>query len=156
MIKIYTVSKGGGMGTGSEFGYAGYAYKIRFEDQDLEPILDSGRERRALERKIAMIASNNALKKLLESKPDITDEIIIYTDSFVLINGFNKKWYEYWRDHDWTKKSGGKVRHPELWIELLKLTNGKKVKFDRYNSEDESIKKDLLKIAKIEQKLDNN
>ncbi len=68
------------------------------------------------------------IKGLSELK-DSHQPIALFSDSSYVVNGINKGWAKAWRKRDWKKSSGMPVINPDLWKELLKLTEKLSVSF---------------------------
>lgn len=55
--------------------------------------------------------------------------ITVYTDSSYVVNGISKGWAKGWRKRGWLKSDKQPAINPDLWGELLNLTEGRKVTF---------------------------
>lgn len=55
--------------------------------------------------------------------------ITIYTDSSYVVNGISKGWAKGWRKRGWIKSDKQPAINPDLWGELLDLTEGRKITF---------------------------
>ncbi len=62
--------------------------------------------------------------KLLKEKCDVT----LTTDSKYVSDGINLGWAEFWKSNGWRKKDKKPALNPDLWQELLELTESNKVK----------------------------
>ena len=56
-------------------------------------------------------------------------EVDLYSDSQYVIDAFNQKWIDCWKDNNWRNSSKKQVKNVDLWIELLELTKMHKVNF---------------------------
>ncbi|MBN2559264.1 MAG: ribonuclease HI [Clostridia bacterium] len=56
--------------------------------------------------------------KILRQKCDVS----LHSDSAYLINAFNEKWVDAWRDAGWKRKKD-ELKNKELWIELDSLNS---------------------------------
>lgn len=68
------------------------------------------------------------MRALLEALRTISNEenIIVYTDSSYLINGMTK-WVVGWKNNNWQTKQKTEVLNRDLWEELSRLSEGKKI-----------------------------
>lgn len=68
------------------------------------------------------------MRALLEALRTISDEenITVYTDSSYLINGMTK-WVVGWKNNNWQTKQKTEVLNRDLWEELSRLSEGKKI-----------------------------
>ncbi len=66
-----------------------------------------------------------ALRKLKKSRKSIT----LYSDSQYVVNGITKGWARGWRAKGWIKSDKQPAVNPDLWAELLELTEGLTVDF---------------------------
>lgn len=64
------------------------------------------------------IAELTAVIEGLKSIPGSERNIIIYSDSQYVINGFNKGWLKNWKRNGWVSSSGSEVKNIGLWTEL--------------------------------------
>ena len=48
-------------------------------------------------------------------------DIEIYTDSALIVNTFNQKWYENWERNGWKNSKKEPVANSDLWKEILGL-----------------------------------
>ena len=55
-----------------------------------------------------------------------SEEIVVYTDSALIVNTINQKWYKKWMINGWRKSDRTAVKNPDLWKELLHM-NGNAV-----------------------------
>lgn len=55
--------------------------------------------------------------------------ITLYSDSSYVVNGITKKWAVGWRKRGWIKSDGKPAINPDLWRELLELTEELTVTF---------------------------
>ena len=150
MIKIYVVGKGEGVGIGAGRFHGGYSGFIDFDDKTAKSISVRGDEKGISENKIIMIAVNTCLELLFHKKP-LADDITIYTDSSILNSGVNEK-YKLWRSNGWKKENGKKIVNLDLWKELDELVGTRNIECKFYGSDDQKIKKDLVKYAIEQQK----
>jgi ribonuclease HI len=73
------------------------------------------------------------LKEVIKNKPARLhsggEEIVIYTDSKYVINGMTG-WIFGWQKNGWQTKDKKDVSNRDLWEELFKLSQGKKIKWN--------------------------
>ena len=55
--------------------------------------------------------------------------ITLYTDSSYVVNGITKGWAKGWRKRGWIKSDKQPAINPDLWAELLELTEGRVISF---------------------------
>lgn len=56
-------------------------------------------------------------------------QAIVHTDSRYVVDAITKKWVEGWKRKGWRKSDGGEVKNVDLWEELSRAMEGKKVRF---------------------------
>lgn len=56
--------------------------------------------------------------------------ICLYTDSSYVVNGISKGWAKNWRRKGWIKSDGKPALNPDLWDELLQLTERRAITFN--------------------------
>ncbi|MBU0681304.1 MAG: ribonuclease HI [Proteobacteria bacterium] len=66
-----------------------------------------------------------ALRKIKQSKKSVT----LYSDSQYVVNGITKGWARSWRQKGWIKSDKQPAINPDLWAELLELSEGLNVDF---------------------------
>lgn len=66
-----------------------------------------------------------ALRKI----KDTAKSISLYSDSQYVVNGITKGWARNWRQRGWLKADKQPAVNPDLWAELLELTEGLKIDF---------------------------
>lgn len=87
--------------------------------------------------KMELLAVIKGLKMLKEPC-----KVIIHSDSAYVVNAFQQKWIDAWRQKGWTRGKSGELKNKELWIELYELTIIHSVEFkkvkghanDQYNN----------------------
>lgn len=57
-------------------------------------------------------------------------KVKLVSDSQYLINGLQKNWAKGWRANGWYKKDGGKALNPDLWQQLLELTEQRQMFYE--------------------------
>ncbi|MFO7604999.1 MAG: ribonuclease HI [Desulfurivibrionaceae bacterium] len=55
--------------------------------------------------------------------------VTVYSDSRYVVNGINKGWAKAWRKRGWLKSNKAPALNPDLWAELLDLSEGLDVTF---------------------------
>ena len=55
--------------------------------------------------------------------------IVVTTDSKYVVNGISKGWARGWKARGWRKADGKPALNPDLWAQLLDLTEGRQVIF---------------------------
>ncbi|MDP4094436.1 MAG: ribonuclease HI [Bacillota bacterium] len=78
----------------------------------------SGFEETTTNNRMELTAAIEALKILKE--PCIVD---LYSDSAYLINCFEKKWLDKWKQNGWVNSGKEEVKNKELWQELDRLSS---------------------------------
>jgi len=56
--------------------------------------------------------------------------VSLYTDSSYVVNGISKGWAKNWRRRGWIKADGQPALNPDLWKELLELTENRDITFN--------------------------
>ena len=56
-------------------------------------------------------------------------QAVLHTDSRYVVDAITKKWVDGWRRKGWRKADGGEVKNVDLWEELTKAMEGKRVRF---------------------------
>lgn len=118
-IKIYT--DGSSLGNP---GPGGYAAILVYRNQRKEL---SGGFKHTTNNRMELTAVIEALKTV---KPDVRQKIIVYTDSRLICDAFNKKWLDNWLKNGWKKSDKKPVLNKDLWEQLLELTKGRQIKFE--------------------------
>ena len=57
------------------------------------------------------------------------NNVEVYSDSAYVVNAFNQNWLSNWKKNNWRTSGGSEVSNKELWLRLLKATEGKNVEF---------------------------
>ena len=92
-----------------------------------------GKHRKELSEGYALTTNNRmelmacivALRKVGKTKKSIT----LYSDSQYVVNGISKGWAKGWRKRGWIKSDKQPAINPDLWAELLELTESLDVDF---------------------------
>lgn len=108
----------------------------------------SGGEASTTNNRMELTAVIEALKSLKEPC-----KVTLTTDSQYVCNGINKGWAVKWRSSGWIKSDKTKVKNPEMWDELLSLTEKHDVTFvwvRGHNGHPENERCDRLAVAAIE------
>lgn len=85
----------------------------------------SGGFRLTTNNRMELTACIEALKRVKGSDKSIT----LYSDSQYVVNGINKGWARGWRKRGWVKADRQPAINPDLWGELLELTEALDVEF---------------------------
>jgi len=73
--------------------------------------------------------NNMEMRALLEALRMMKSEsVLVFTDSSYLINGMTK-WIFNWKKNDWKTKQNTEVLNRDLWEELYRLSEGRKVEY---------------------------
>ncbi len=80
------------------------------------------------------LTTNNRMELMacivaLREIKDKTIPIILHSDSSYVVNGINKGWAKGWRRNGWVKSDKKPAVNPDLWAELLELTESLKITF---------------------------
>ncbi len=81
----------------------------------------SGFENNTTNNRMELMAVIKALERLKEPC-----EIDLYSDSAYIVNAFNQKWIDNWRDHGWRTADKKPVKNLDLWQQI--------VDFSRYHT----------------------
>ena len=84
-----------------------------------------GNEKETTNNRMEMMAVIEALKIVEDGT-----EVNVFTDSAYLINGITK-WVWAWQKNDWKTKAKEDVSNVDLWQELVKVSQGKSIKWNR-------------------------
>jgi ribonuclease HI len=84
-----------------------------------------GRENHTTNNRMELLGAINALASIKQSK----EEIILNTDSSYVINGITK-WVYGWQKNGWINSTKDEVSNRDLWEELIKVSDGKKIKWN--------------------------
>ncbi len=103
-------------------GPGGYGVVIIADGQRLE--LSAG-FRHTTNNRMELMGCIVGLRELGQCEQPIT----IYTDSSYVVNGISKGWAKSWRQRGWRKADKQPAINPDLWSELLELTEGRTVNF---------------------------
>jgi ribonuclease HI len=92
----------------------------------------SGGFRKTTNNRMELVAVIEALKALEGSGLDIT----IFTDSKYVGDMFNGGYVEQWKSKGWMLGSKKPAKNPDLWHQLLELSNNHNVRFEWIRSHD--------------------
>ena len=67
--------------------------------------------------------------KGLAALPVRNRPVALFSDSSYVVNGFSKGWAKGWRKRGWIKSDGNPAVNPDLWEQLLDITEGLKIQF---------------------------
>ena len=130
-------------------GPGGWGALILWDLENYEEL--SGGESQTTNNRMELTAVIEALKSL----GDISYEIDLFSDSIYVINGLQKGWAKKWKENNWKRKemhyqhgtiypsfTEKPVKNPDLWQELLDLTEKHKMHYhwvkghaeDQYNN----------------------
>lgn len=130
MITIYTdgSSKGnpGPGGWGSIIIEDNYA-ESGSKNHESRVVEIGGREDHTTNNRMELTAAIETLK-FLDSRFMIHDSIKIYTDSEYVMKGITE-WIKNWQAKGWRTAGKKKVLNQDLWQELLRVTDGKKIEW---------------------------
>ena len=96
-------------------GKGGWGAVLRYGEREKEI---SGFEENTTNNKMELTAAIEALKYL-----KYPCEVELYSDSAYLVNGFNKKWIDGWKNNGWINSSKKEVKNVDLWKELDRLSS---------------------------------
>lgn len=103
-------------------GPGGYGCVLKYKEHAKEL---SGGFRRTTNNRMELMACIVALREIKDrSKP-----VILHSDSSYVVNGISKGWAKGWRKNGWVKSDGNPAVNPDLWGELLDLTESLNVTF---------------------------
>jgi ribonuclease HI len=80
------------------------------------------------------LTTNNRMELMgvivaLRSLKQRDHKITLYTDSSYVVNGITKGWAKTWRKNNWIKPDKKPALNPDLWDELLNLTESLDIEF---------------------------
>ncbi len=110
----------------------------------------SGFETDTTNNRMELSAVINALKALKQPC-----EVEVFSDSAYVINAFEKNWIQGWKQNAWRNASGDDIKNPDLWADLLELTQIHEVKWNKvkghssneYNNRCDKLAVDAYKNA---------
>ena len=117
-INIYTDG-----GCSHNPGPGGYGTILVFEGQEQEL---SGGFRLTTNNRMELMACIVALRSVEHKDRPIT----VWSDSSYVVNGISKGWAKGWRQRGWIKSDRQPAVNPDLWAELLELTEKMDVTFE--------------------------
>jgi len=91
-------------------GPGGWAYVIKMGEHRKE---NSGAEPDTTNNRMEMLAALKGLQALTKSC-----EVILYSDSEYVCNGFNQNWVYNWENNNWRTKDDTEVKNQDLWEQL--------------------------------------
>lgn len=97
----------------------------KFQNPNVKIREIGGKEENTTNNRMEMTAAIESLRKITSNS-----EIELYTDSAYLINGITK-WVFGWQKNNWQSKTKKEILNKDLWQELLKVSHGKKIKWNR-------------------------
>ena len=95
-------------------GPGGWGAILMYRDKKLEI---SGYEAQTTNNRMELMAAIQALSRLKEPC-----RIKLYSDSAYLVNAFKQHWLDNWVRKNWVRTGNKPVENPDLWKQLLKLT----------------------------------
>ena len=84
----------------------------------------SGYEEDTTNNRMELTAAIEALQKL--TKPC---SVKLYSDSSYLVSAFNQGWLDNWQRNGWRNSAGQAVSNPDLWKQLLLLSEKHKIEW---------------------------
>ncbi|CAG0906563.1 unnamed protein product [Cyprideis torosa] len=117
-VQIYT--DGGALGNPGPGGYG--VVLVRPGESNTE--LCQG-FRRTTNNRMELLACIAGLRAIGKS----AEQIDLFSDSSYVVNGIMKGWARNWRRRGWKKSDGQPALNPDLWAELLDLTEKRSVRF---------------------------
>ncbi len=77
--------------------------------------------------------TNNRMELMacIEGLSTVPDKypVTLYSDSKYVVNGITKGWAKKWRSNNWMRTKSERAINPDLWNQLLKLSEKKEIKF---------------------------
>ena len=119
-MEIYTDGSTRGNGTNNARG--GWAFLIKEEN-----LVISGSEINTTNNRMELMAAANALERFEQ----ITEEIILYTDSAYLCNCWKDEWWKSWLKNDWKNSKKQPVANQDLWERLIPFFEKPNIKFEK-------------------------
>ncbi len=116
-IEVYT--DGGAIGNPGPGGYGAVIVKDGEKEELFGGYIHTTNNRMEL---MACIKGITAL-----SQPD--RPVALFSDSSYVVNGISKGWAKGWRKRGWKKSDGNPAVNPDLWEQLLDLTDGLTISF---------------------------
>ncbi len=103
-------------------GPGGYGCVLLYKDHQKEL---SGGFQMTTNNRMELTACIMALKEIKDSSLSV----LLHSDSSYVVNGINKGWANNWRKNGWLKSDNKPAVNPDLWAELLILTESLNVSF---------------------------
>jgi len=97
-------------------------------------VIEEGSTRRELSGG-ARLSTNNRMElkaaiEALKAVPvDLSQKVLIYTDSQLMVKGIELGWARKWRANNWKRNKNDKAENPDLWGQLLAEIEKRNVKF---------------------------
>lgn len=97
-------------------------------------VLKYGNKRKELFGAYRLTTNNRMeIKAAIEALKAVKDhkkyDIVLHSDSRLLVDAINKGWIEKWKAKSWMRSGKEKVLNPELWAELYELIQRHNVEF---------------------------
>ena len=102
-------------------GRGGYGALLQWGDAETEI---TGGFRRTTNNRMELMAAIAGLRALKE-----TSQVTLVSDSRYVVDGMSKRWARRWRDNGWRRNRRQMASNPDLWEELLTLSDKHDVKF---------------------------
>lgn len=103
-------------------GRGGYGVVILDNNNNRQEL--SGGFRKTTNNRMEILAVIIGLKALTKAH-----QVTIYTDSQYVVNAMTKGWAKKWQMNNWKRNPREKAKNPDLWQELLQLSNQHQVNF---------------------------
>ncbi|MFH2066535.1 MAG: ribonuclease HI [Pseudomonadota bacterium] len=103
-------------------GPGGYGVVIQYQGKMIQELSEGFQ--RTTNNRMELLACIMGLRYFQEKKA-----ITLYSDSKYVVDGITKKWAQGWRKRGWKKSNGENALNPDLWEQLLSLTEYHQVDF---------------------------
>ena len=142
MKEILLYTDGGCRGNGqSEENVGGIGGILIYPAKEIEKEYSKG-YKNTTNNQMELLAVIEGLKMLKE--PCIVQ---IFCDSAYVVNAFEKKWVDGWKQKGWSRGKAGALKNRELWMTLDELVNKHEVRFvkvkghgnDEYNNRADAL-----------------
>ena len=125
LYKIIAYADGACSNNGKRNSKGGWAFIIRFDDNKKE-IHSAGYSEMTTNQRMELLAMIKVLEEIKQRWPNLTEDIIVKSDSQYVVNGSND-WMFKWEKNGW-KRSVGKnklaeVVNLDLWKKIYELVN---------------------------------
>jgi ribonuclease HI len=138
LVKIYT----DGACSGNP-GPGGWGAILLWRDEERRL---SGGEEDTTNNRMELVAAIKALEAL--KRPC---QVVLYSDSAYLINGFTKGWIAKWQMNGWRTSKNNPVENQELWVRLIELSGLHQISWQKVKGHGGDTYNDMCNAMAVEE-----